>query len=179
LFQVAIELHMPDSSVYTKEWKLFASIDSVHCALDITPFKVEIAIKVSRDRPTQWAMTLQKQQVGLDWDTLETKEVRAVKRANVVGTGKAVLVYPTSSQRGKNVDWDQLNRQQKKDEEEEPESGDAGLNKLFQKIYGDGDEDTRRAMIKSYQTSGGTVLSTNWKEVAEKDYAKGTTAGTA
>ena len=34
------------------------------------------------------------------------------------------------------------------------------------------DEDTRRAMIKSYQTSGGTVLSTNWKEVKEKDYEK-------
>ena len=25
-------------------------------------------------------------------------------------------------------------------------------------------------MIKSYQTSGGTVLSTNWKDVKEKDY---------
>lgn len=33
-------------------------------------------------------------------------------------------------------------------------------------------QNTRRAMIKSYQTSGGTVLSTNWKEVAEKDYEK-------
>jgi hypothetical protein len=29
-------------------------------------------------------------------------------------------------------------------------------------------QDSRRAMIKSYQTSGGTVLSTNWKEVAKK-----------
>lgn len=27
-------------------------------------------------------------------------------------------------------------------------------------------------MIKSYQTSGGTVLSTNWDEVQSKDYEK-------
>lgn len=32
------------------------------------------------------------------------------------------------------------------------------------------DENTRKAMIKSFQTSGGTVLSTNWNEVKEKDY---------
>ena len=30
-----------------------------------------------------------------------------------------------------------------------------------------GDEDTRRAMMKSFQTSGGTVLSTNWDEVGK------------
>jgi hypothetical protein len=27
-------------------------------------------------------------------------------------------------------------------------------------------------MKKSFQTSGGTVLSTNWKEVAQKEYEK-------
>jgi len=27
-------------------------------------------------------------------------------------------------------------------------------------------------MVKSFQTSGGTVLSTNWKEVKERDYTK-------
>ncbi|GJE86153.1 SGT1-like protein [Phanerochaete sordida] len=43
--------------------------------------------------------------------------------------------------------------------------GDATVNEFFQKLYGDADEDTRRAMMKSYVESGGTTLSTNWDEV--------------
>lgn len=38
---------------------------------------------------------------------------------------------------------------------------------FFQKIYKDADPDTRRAMIKSYQESNGTSLSTNWSEVGK------------
>jgi len=43
--------------------------------------------------------------------------------------------------------------------------GDSTLNSFFQKIFGDADNDTKRAMMKSYQESGGTTLSTNWDEV--------------
>ena len=33
-----------------------------------------------------------------------------------------------------------------------------------------GDEATRRAMNKSFQMSGGTVLSTNWADVEKRDF---------
>ncbi|KAF3941072.1 hypothetical protein ABW19_dt0205285 [Dactylella cylindrospora] len=39
------------------------------------------------------------------------------------------------------------------------------VNGFFKKLYKDADPDTRRAMIKSYQESNGTALSTNWSEV--------------
>jgi suppressor of G2 allele of SKP1 len=42
--------------------------------------------------------------------------------------------------------------------------------KFFRSLYADADEDTRRAMLKSYQESGGTSLSTNWKDVGSKSF---------
>ncbi|EYU19596.1 hypothetical protein MIMGU_mgv11b019196mg, partial [Erythranthe guttata] len=53
-------------------------------------------------------------------------------------------------------------------EKDEKLDGDAALNKFFKDIYGDADEDTKRAMSKSFIESNGTVLSTNWKEVGAK-----------
>ncbi|KAJ7293556.1 SGS domain-containing protein [Mycena rebaudengoi] len=59
-----------------------------------------------------------------------------------------------------------LSAEKEKTSEEDPNvGGDSTLNSFFQKIYGDADEDTRKAMMKSYQESGGTTLSTNWDEV--------------
>jgi suppressor of G2 allele of SKP1 len=73
--------------------------------------------------------------------------------------------YPTSSKVKK--DWNKIEQDIDKQLKAEPEDGPYSL---FKEIFARGDEDTRRAMVKSLQTSGGTVLSTNWSEVKEKDY---------
>lgn len=41
---------------------------------------------------------------------------------------------------------------------------------FFQEIFKNADEDKRRAMMKSFQSSSGTVLSTDWGDVSKKDY---------
>lgn len=59
-----------------------------------------------------------------------------------------------------------LSSEKEKTSDEDPNvGGDAALNSFFQKIFADADEDTKRAMMKSYSESGGTTLSTNWDEV--------------
>lgn len=78
------------------------------------------------------------------------------------------LVRPYASHK----DWDAVEREINKEEENEKPEGEEALNKLFQDIYKNANEDTRRAMIKSFQTSGGTCLSTNWSEVSKTDYEK-------
>ncbi|KAA8533664.1 hypothetical protein F0562_031181 [Nyssa sinensis] len=86
-----------------------------------------------------------------------------------------LLITRTSSRRGtycyfkrRTVRWDNLEAQVKKEEKDEKIDGDAALNKFFRDIYQDADEDTRRAMRKSFVESNGTVLFHKWREVGSK-----------
>uniref|UniRef100_A0A914GZB5 SGS domain-containing protein n=1 Tax=Globodera rostochiensis TaxID=31243 RepID=A0A914GZB5_GLORO len=63
----------------------------------------------------------------------------------------------------KYAQWERLAKELEKQEEEEEESG--GVDSMFKKIYRDANDEVKKAMVKSFSESQGTVLSTNWNEV--------------
>uniref|UniRef100_A0A182JSH5 SGS domain-containing protein n=1 Tax=Anopheles christyi TaxID=43041 RepID=A0A182JSH5_9DIPT len=92
--------------------------------------------------------------IGQRWDALERKAEPAEGHPQSTGTAAAK----------KKHDWDKISKEIEKDDETKDD-----VNELFKKIYADASEDTRKAMMKSYYESGGTVLSTNWAEVGAQE----------
>jgi suppressor of G2 allele of SKP1 len=136
---------------------------------------------------TKVEFTLAKQVQGEKWKDLEGTEAlestkpseKPVLLAEIVA--ERAPAYPTSSKSGPK-DWDKLatdltakSKKEKKegsdeemvDADDSDEGGDA-VDGFFKKLYKGADDDTRRAMMKSYTESGGTSLSTNWNEVGSK-----------
>ncbi|WVQ97300.1 hypothetical protein IAU59_004411 [Kwoniella sp. CBS 9459] len=68
--------------------------------------------------------------------------------------------------------WDRLvddELAEKEDEAKDPNAGgDVALQSFFNQIYANADEDTKRAMIKSFTESGGTSLSTDWNTIGKE-----------
>jgi len=95
-----------------------------------------------------------------------TTEKEESKQTKSIPTIPPAQTRPYASHR----DWNAIDRDLAAQEAAEKPEGDEALNTLFQQIYKNANEDTRRAMVKSMQTSGGTCLSTNWNEVETKDY---------
>ena len=124
----------------------------------ITGAKVEI--KLAKVTPGAWPAWTR--------EYLHSSEHRHVVSASLPSSSTASLPPAYSSRSGTN--WDKLEADLKKEEEKEEPEGEEALNKLFRGIYKNASAETRRAMVKSFQTSGGTVLSTNWDEVKDKDY---------
>ncbi|KAJ2822938.1 Cochaperone protein [Coemansia furcata] len=105
---------------------------------------------------TKIEIRMKKASVGLKWDCLEQSEAQRLAKA----AGKASL---SSSRQG--VSWDVIAANAEKETKLKP--GEQSVNQLFQSIYKDADEETRRAMRKSYVESNGTALSTDWKTVSK------------
>lgn len=161
---------------------LFSAIDPSASTYKVMSTKVEF--------------TLTKATPGRKWSSLEGSEPAPAKGNESDGNAphdavkRAVLAdqsthsgpaYPTSSKSGPK-NWDKvandLTTKPKKEKKEGEDSNDDDggmldddegdpVNGFFKKLYKDADPDTRRAMMKSYQESNGTALSTNWSEVGK------------
>jgi len=150
---VAIKLPGDEDEQYSLDVELFDAVVPDSCKVEVSKVKVEIH--------------LAKKNIGLHWAKLEKPE-EAPPQADMTAEGPAMPAYPSSSKVKR--DWSQIDKDIDADLKADKPQGDEALNKLFREIYERADDETRRAMNKSFQTSGGTVLSTNWGEVAKADY---------
>lgn len=146
-FSLNFPLPGSEGEEYALDVDLFDAIDPSACKIEVSKVKVEIC--------------LQKKNVGTQWKDLEKQE-----EVDVPYTDQPA--YPTSNKAKK--DWGKIDVDMEKELKNEKPEGEEALNKLFKEIYERADPETRRAMNKSFQTSGGTVLSTNWGEVSTSDY---------
>lgn len=152
---------------------LFAPIDPAQSTSNIMSTKVEIKLKKSTP--------------GVKWKELEGNDATATTVAQ--GTTSTIPhhilesqsskapAYPTSSRKGPK-DWDKVANDlagkpkagptgKVDDDWDDEDGGGDEVNNFFKKLYKDASPDVRRAMMKSYQESNGTALSTNWEDVSK------------
>ncbi|PWN87875.1 SGS-domain-containing protein [Acaromyces ingoldii] len=109
------------------------------------------------------------------WDALEaspgSNPVAAASVSSSAASGVSTAPSDGGSldarKRSTRNKWDTLDVDENGPGQGGEENGNGELQDFFQKLYADADDDTRRAMMKSYQESGGTHLSTNWGEVSK------------
>jgi len=140
---ISVLLSLPDGSQYARHVQLVGEIKPSESSWIVNPYKVQV-FAPKKERLKQWK-------------TFELNdEEKALKKKNLIFNS-------WSSEKEKAVNK-QYELAKKEDEEAEALEG------LLKNVYKNASDDSRRAMMKSYQTSKGTVLSTNWDEVKTKDY---------
>ena len=143
-----INTNVYDSKDYNLDLDLAHPVIPEKCSFKVMSTKVEIRL-TKKD--------------GIRWPKLE--KVAGSEPLPAVAVAAQPPAYP-SSKSGKN--WDRIAVDIEQELAKDKPEGEQALNELFQKIYCDADEDTKRAMNKSFQESGGTVLSTNWADIGKK-----------
>ena len=139
---------------------LFGAVKPETMVKTIKSMKIEITVEKAEHY--QWTAL-----EGKDLATATATDASAsaasgdqIKRA--AGVGNAPASYPNSKGR----DWSKL---QLSEEDAKDETAGDPTNAFFKQIFSNGTDEQRRAMMKSFTESGGTVLSTNWADVGNRE----------
>ena len=144
---------------------LFAPVDPASSSYKVLSTKIDVI--------------LHKAQPGVRWGSLQAgSSAQSVVSAATPTYASSSAAPKTAAPRPRSK-WDSFNPDDADDANPNDSStaktttsdatgGEADINAFFQKLYADADDDTKRAMIKSYQESGGTTLSTDWSKVSKE-----------
>uniref|UniRef100_A0A7S4P9W4 Uncharacterized protein n=1 Tax=Paramoeba aestuarina TaxID=180227 RepID=A0A7S4P9W4_9EUKA len=140
--ELSIAIKLSEHEEFQLSLEFFGPVNPANSKVEFLSTKIEISIE--------------KKNAG-SWPDLEKKEVEQVKSIDTEDTGK-----PGSFNK---KNWDAILAE----EPEEKLEGDQALNKVFQDIFANGSDEQKKAMVKSFTESGGTVLSTNWQDVGSRE----------
>lgn len=180
LVQLNVAVKMPGSSETQIDFDLADEVVPAESKFDILATKIEV--KMKKARPARW-------------QSLEDSGTGSVSawQSKVDSSAPTAKVYP-SSKGPKN--WDALSKNEEEEKLEgdaalnkvsgsgTPSRPQARTDwhlldicvlccvvflaqQVFKDIYSNASDDQRRAMMKSFYESGGTVLSTNWEDVGK------------
>ncbi|VDQ00697.1 unnamed protein product [Trichobilharzia regenti] len=142
--QVSIFLITTSGDELLKTFRLSHPVVPEKSSYRVTAMKIEVQLRKATE--VRWSYLESKNSVN-NSETPKSQDVT-----------KIVHSYPSSSKFSH--DWNKIEKEASEIEDEEDP-----LNKMFKNIYANASDETRKAMIKSFTESAGTVLSTNWNEV--------------
>lgn len=190
---VAVSLALPHSTDYVANVNLFAAVVPGSVKMKVSAYRTEVQLEKAESARFAWPALERgagapapsgSVAVPAAGASAVAESVKAVSASSVTasggvlgGSGDGAGNAASGGSNDKTAaaprtkDWSALERELANEEEPAGE-GEEALMSLFRGIFAKGDEATQRAMVKSFQTSGGTVLSTNWGEVEKTDYEK-------
>jgi suppressor of G2 allele of SKP1 len=159
--EVAFPVHGSGSTYAFSLDPSWASIDPAQSSYRVTPNKVELTLKKATPG-VKWH-NLEGQQPVQTKDEADSEPMTKIP-THVLTHKKPSMetppAYPTSSKSGPK-NWDTVADKELDDNDVEGDETSA----FFKKLYSGATSEQQKAMMKSYQESGGTVLSTDWSNV--------------
>jgi len=122
-------------------------------ASEYTVGKVKIEVRLAKKTPGRWV-----------------RLVRAPDEPAQIVPGGAAPGSNSSTARKPNKNWEAVSDGILKTEKEKTMADDPNAidsNNAFADLFANVDDDAKRAIMKSYTESGGTTLSTDWKDVSK------------